>query len=126
MRIGSRILAAASPLLVHPCTAGEQLHPSMSSKALLVALRAILSPKFWRKVVPCEKLADLHVHCSKEDVVLPDFVAQYEKELVSVMYLVVSVCPGCCCCALICAYGCICVGVSVCAGCDSRQELIDF
>lgn len=59
----------------------------MSSKALLVALRAILSPKFWRKVVPCEKMADLHAHCSKEEVVLPDFVAQYEKELVSVMCL---------------------------------------
>lgn len=57
------------------------VHPAMSSKALLVALRALLSPKFWRKVVPCDKLAHLHIHCAPDQVVLPDFVAQYEKEL---------------------------------------------
>jgi hypothetical protein len=55
----------------------------MSSKALMVALRALLSPKFWRKVVQCDKLADLYTHCAPDQVVLPDFVAQYEKELVS-------------------------------------------
>ena len=59
----------------------------MSSKALLVAMRAILSPKFWRKVVPCEKIADLYAHCTKEEVVLPDFVPQYEKEMVSIVFL---------------------------------------
>mmetsp|Transcript_69083 Transcript_69083/g.101237 ORF Transcript_69083/g.101237 Transcript_69083/m.101237 type:complete len:519 (+) Transcript_69083:103-1659(+) len=57
------------------------VHPSMSSKALLMASRAIVSPKFWRKVVNCDKIADLYTHCRREDVVLPDFVAQYEKEM---------------------------------------------
>jgi hypothetical protein len=125
-----------------------QVHPSMSSRTLQIGMRAILSPKFWRKVVNCDKLSgvcvcvfvhacvsniaryntcanthqesvilrkcvcvcvcvrvcacvrvrvrvrvrvcvcvrscvsELYNHVRKEEVVLPDFVAQYEKEQV--------------------------------------------
>jgi hypothetical protein len=44
-------------------------------------------------------LADLYRHCLKEEVVLPDFVAQYEKELVRVRERV--------CVCMCCMYACV-------------------
>ena len=41
----------------------------------------VLSPKFFRKVVACDSIADLHAYCDPQQVILPDFVAQYEAEM---------------------------------------------
>uniref|UniRef100_A0A7S4KJ18 Macro domain-containing protein n=1 Tax=Guillardia theta TaxID=55529 RepID=A0A7S4KJ18_GUITH len=56
------------------------VHPSMSSRTILVGLRALFSPKFWQKVVYCEKVAHLYEHCKRNEVILPDDVMDYEKE----------------------------------------------
>mmetsp|Transcript_48038 Transcript_48038/g.115276 ORF Transcript_48038/g.115276 Transcript_48038/m.115276 type:complete len:119 (+) Transcript_48038:247-603(+) len=56
------------------------LHPSIAGRTLLLGLRALVSQKFWKKVKYSETVSELYKDVRKEEIVLPDFCDEYDRE----------------------------------------------